>query len=107
MIFSVKENVVAVVGKRNIKNYNGPLYEIMMIKAKDYDKYSDIYIHFHIQSNISTNNLVFFRTTYSDDIALLKLDTSEHGEPNIPEEIELQSEPIAISEDLGKVFKNL
>lgn len=56
---------------------------------------------------ISINNFIYSRTTYSDDIALIKLDTSIHGEPNIPEEIELQTEPIETSRDLSKAFKKL
>jgi len=57
-----------------------------------------------MQVDISINHFIFFRTTYSDDIALIKLDTSVYGEPNVPEEIELQSEPIETSGDLSKIL---
>lgn len=43
-----------------------------------------------------------FRVTYCNDIALIKLDFSYFGEPQVPEDVELQKEPIETSRDLSK-----
>ncbi|KAG4067996.1 hypothetical protein HA402_010682 [Bradysia odoriphaga] len=77
----VKENIVAVVGKRDIKNYDGPFYNISHILAKNYNK-----------------------VTYSDDIALIKLDTSYLGIPLVPENVELQRVPLEVSSDLNECY---
>ncbi|KAJ6637017.1 Transmembrane protease serine 11D [Pseudolycoriella hygida] len=81
VIYSTKESIVAVVGERSIKNYNGPLYNVTEIHAKNYNK-----------------------VTYRDDIALIKLDTSYYGEPLVPEDVELQAEPFVISEEINECY---
>lgn len=48
------------------------------------------------------NYFTLFRVTYCDDIALIKLDTSFLEVPRIPEDVELQTEPIETSRDLSK-----